>query len=78
MILGEIRDYLKKRNIVTLTDVVNHFDVSDESARLAIDYWINKGKAREVAAACGSSCGGCGSATEQFQWIEQMPVRWYK
>jgi hypothetical protein len=78
MILGEIRSYLKKRNTVTLTDVANHFDVSNESAKLAISYWINKGKAREISASCGSSCGGCGSSTEQFQWIEQVPIRWYK
>jgi len=78
MILGEIRDYLKRRSIASLNDVATHFDVSNESAKLAIEYWIKKGKARAVSAACGSSCGGCGSATEQYQWIEQIPVRWYR
>ena len=78
MILGEIRDYLKKRSMATLTDVSTHFDVSDESASLAIDFWVKKGKVRAVQAACGSSCGSsCGSGSKQYQWIEEIPVRWY-
>lgn len=78
MILGDIRDYLKQRNMVTLQDIAAHFDVSEEAARLAVDYWVKKGKVRAIAAACGTSCGSsCGSAGGQYQWIGQTPIRWF-
>ncbi len=78
MILGDIRDYLKQRQTVSLQDVATHFDLSDESASLAMDYWLKKGKVRVLAATCSSSCGShCGSAGGQYQWVGQNPVRWF-
>ncbi len=79
MILGDIRNYLKQRNTVSLQDIAIHFDLSEESAALAVEYWIKKGKVRAIAAACGASCGSsCGSAGDHYQWIEQAPIHWYR
>jgi len=77
MKLGEIRNYIKKRGTSSLIDVANHFDISQEAAKLAVEYWIKKGKIREQGVACGSSCGGCGSASENYQWVnEEHPIHW--
>jgi len=71
MILGEIRNYLQQREIVGLGEIVNRFDISPEAAKFALEYWINKGKVNTVGAACGSSCGGCGSAEDNYQWLDR-------
>ena len=77
MKLGEIRDYIKQRGESSLSDVAIHFDISKEAAKFAIEYWIKKGKVNIQGAACGSSCGGCGSADESYQWVsDEQPIRW--
>ena len=77
MKLGEIRNYIKRRGDSSLADVATHFDISNEAAKFAIEYWIKKGKVEERGAACGSSCGGCGSASESYQWVnDEHAIRW--
>ena len=77
MKLGEIRNYIKRQGSSSLVDVATHFDISHEAAKLAIEYWIKKGKVEERGAACGSSCGGCGSASESYQWVnDEHTIRW--
>lgn len=77
MKLGEIRNYIKHRGDSSLVDVAIHFDISKEAAKFAIEYWIKKGKVSIQGAACGSSCGGCGSASESYQWvINEKPIQW--
>ena len=77
MKLGEIRNYIKKRGTSSLADVATHFDISQEAAKLAIEYWIKKGKVNAQGAVCGSSCGGCGSAGENYQWVnDEHPIHW--
>ncbi len=77
MKLGEIRNYIKHRGDSSLNDVATHFDISKEAAKFAIEYWIKKGKVSAQGAACGSSCGGCGSASENYQWVnDEQPIRW--
>ena len=77
MKLGEIRNYIKQRGDSSLDDVAIHFDISKEAAKLAVEYWIKKGKVQERGAVCGSSCGGCGSASESYQWVnEEKLIRW--
>ena len=78
--LGEIRNYLKQRGPASLTEIATRFDVDTEAARLALDYWINKGKIRTIAPPCDSSpCNGCAGAEHLYQWIEQeKQVQWYQ
>ncbi len=78
MKLGEIRNYIKDRGDSSLEDVATHFDISKEAAKLAIDYWIKKGKVNVKGAACGSNCGGCGSASESYQWVKnEQTIQWF-
>ena len=74
MILGEIREYLRQREIISLAEVINRFDISAEAAKFALEYWVDKGKVNKISAACGSSCGGCGSGEENYQWINRGQV----
>jgi len=77
MKLGEIRNYIKKRGESSLDDVANHFDISPAAAKFAVEYWIKKGKVQQRGAACGSSCGGCGSAAESYQWVkDEQQIHW--
>ncbi len=77
MKLGEIRNYIKQRGESSLTDVATHFDISKAAAKLAIEYWIKKGKIAEQGAACGSGCSGCGDAHENYQWVKtEKVIRW--
>ena len=77
MKLGDIRDYIKRRGDSSLADIAIHFDISQEAAKLAIEYWIKKGKVSAQGAACGSRCSGCGSASENYQWVnDEHPIRW--
>ena len=44
MLLGQIRDYVKARGVVTLQDIMLHFDIAADSAEFALNYWLRKGK----------------------------------
>ena len=79
MKLGQIRDYIKKRGESSLADVATHFDISKEAAKLALQFWVNKGKIKTQGATCGSSCGGCGSADDSYQWVNhEIKINWVK
>lgn len=72
MILSEVRDYLRTRGQVSLSDVALHFDVTPDVARGMLDVWVRKGKAQKHSAggaSCGSSCNQCDPATvEMYVW----------
>ena len=84
MMLGEIRDYLQQRGSASLNDVATHFDITQDTAQFALNYWQRKGKIRELAAgACGS--GGCGGkscsgtkAATNYEWVKRaVPLQWF-
>lgn len=78
MKLGEIRNYIKRRGESSLADVAIHFDISKEAAKLGLQYWISKGMIKTQGAACGSSCGGCGSADNSYQWVSRdIKIHWF-
>ena len=82
MLLGEIRDYVKKRGDASLKDISLHFDITQDSVQFAIAYWQRTGKIRErSAASCGSgACGGCSSNNTQqisYEWVSRnIPMQW--
>ena len=84
MLLGEIRDYVKKRGNVSLKDISLHFDITQDSVEFAVSYWQRKGKIRQSAseAGCGSGgCGGCASNTTNqisYEWVSRdIPMQWH-
>lgn len=78
MLLADIRQYLKKRGTASLDEVAIHFDIARDAAKFALDYWVKKNKVIVQGSACGSSCGGCGSGGDNYQWKEgvAVPIRW--
>lgn len=71
MILSDLRDYVKQRGQVSLSDIALHFDADYEVARQMLDVWIKKGKIHKQLAtvSCGSSCNKCNaSSTEIYVW----------
>ena len=75
MILSEMRNYIKQRQQVTLVDIINHFDIDEQTARAMLDVWINKAKIHRkiTSASCGSSCTQCESAsTEIYIWGKEV------
>ena len=81
MLLGEIRNYLQQRGTASLYDVATHFDITQDNALFALNYWQKQGKVRTQAANCGSGCStkSCGgSSTTTFEWIKrEIPLKFY-
>ena len=82
MLLADIRHYLKQRKIASLEEVAIHFDITTDSAKFALNYWIKRGNVSVVGASCGSSCKGCGTETNRYQWqtlkvmsIQNIPIK---
>lgn len=83
MLLGEIRHYLQKRGTASVYDVATHFDIAQDTARFALNYWQRQGKVREQGGSCGSGCSGksCGGAeaAKLYEWVKRdIPLRWFK
>lgn len=71
MILSEIRDYIKQRHQASLEDIINHFDIDEDTARAMLNVWINKQKihCRNLTGSCNSQCKQCHqSLTEIYIW----------
>ncbi len=90
MKLGEIRNYVKQHGNSNLIEVANHFDISKEAAKLALEYWIKKGKIKAAGNSCQTSCkSGCssggsscgtGQSSENYQWIadkQEIRIHWF-
>ena len=75
MILQDIRQYLQQRGQATLYDIATHFDLDPEVARAMLQFWISKGRVRQLSQgdACGDSCH-CDSRAQMdtFQWNPQI------
>lgn len=52
---------MKAREVVSLQDVMLHFDIVTDSAEFALNYWLRKGKIQLKTANCSS--GGCSSGS---------------
>ncbi|MET1253830.1 FeoC-like transcriptional regulator [Aliikangiella maris] len=79
--LMEIKLLLDKRGEMTLTDLANHFYVSEGMMESMLDKWMKKGKVIkwENSGSCGSSCGSCSESSEvkvYYRWknVAQKPI----
>jgi hypothetical protein len=75
MILSELKQYIKNRQQVSLTDIANHFDVEPEAVRGMLQFWINKGKINQQLS--GPGCGGgchCDykGSNEIYEWNPEL------
>lgn len=72
MILSELRDYIRARERVTLSDMAARFDKDPDALRGMVQKWIAKGKVAKLAdgTRCGKTCGGCAPKAEEiYVWI---------
>jgi hypothetical protein len=54
-----------------------HFDITDDTARFALDFWIDKKQIRFITESCSSSCGGCSTGSGSYQWVKkEFPLTW--
>ena len=82
MLLGQIRDYVKAREVVSLQDVMLHFDIAADTAEFALNYWLRKGKIQLQTTSCntgGCSSGSCNSnKSAQYSWAQRaIPLRFH-
>ena len=80
MLLGQIRDYVQARGVVSLQDIVRHFDIAADTAEFALAYWQQKGKIRApLAAACQTGCSTCTTqANPQYEWVQRaIPLHFH-
>jgi len=57
-----IKQYLQRRGVAPMVDLVNRFDSDPAAVGAILDFWIRKGRVRRIAAVssdCGSGCSGC-------------------
>ena len=58
-----VKAYLQRRGMARLGDLVNRFDSDPAAVRGVLEFWMRKGRVREIGAA-GSACGaGCATCT---------------
>ena len=76
MILADIRDYLRERGQVSLSDLALHFDSDPLAVRGMLDVWVRKGRVSKLQG--GADCGGCNqcdsAANEIYQWTADGAV----
>lgn len=74
MSLLELKEYLQKRDIVTMSDLSIHFRASPETLEPMLKHWIRKGKLSKEGAGdpCGKKHGTCSCHYNQqiyYKWL---------
>ncbi|HID97692.1 MAG TPA: sugar metabolism transcriptional regulator [Thermodesulfobacteriaceae bacterium] len=66
-----LRQYLQKRKLVPLIDILNHFRLDKDVIEPMLELWIKKGKVKRHKgdAACRNACCKCDPASIEFyEW----------
>lgn len=73
MILADLKNYLHEQHIVSLNDLVIHFDTDQDTLRDMLEILIRKGQVRKIQEAevhC-RKCAQCHMlAAELYEWVE--------
>ena len=76
MILLDLKKYIKQHEQVTLADIKNHFDLTEEAAYGLIRPLIQQGHVQEIKIA-SCSTGECSTGCTQnsqgpsYQWVDK-------
>lgn len=81
MILLDVRDYIKERKSVPLSDLAHHFDIPESAIQPMVEHWIRKGyvivqKPIEIIANAGCSSGRCSGCTVAGCDSQSVIYRW--
>jgi uncharacterized protein YbaP (TraB family) len=73
MILSELKDYMVEKHIVSLQELLEHFDVDQETMEEMLNVWIKKGKVvklENIPMGCGK-CAQCHHfpSDEFYEWV---------
>ncbi|AHB88385.1 hypothetical protein NK55_05345 [Thermosynechococcus sp. NK55a] len=67
--LLELQDYIKKRQVVSIEELVNHFRSPPSLIEPMIEQLIAKGRVQKITPSHCSSCQQCGSQSLQlYEW----------
>lgn len=72
MSLLEIKQYLMKVKMTSLSSLCVYFNADADLTRQMLGHWVRKGCVRQCqkTPACGSSCGKCSPlVTEIYEWV---------
>lgn len=82
---SEVKRYLQARGMAPMSDLVNRFGCDAEAMRGVLDFWIRKGRVRQLQSTgrgCGSACGGCTQGncatpalSAVYQWVDVEHLR---
>ena len=79
--LMDIKNLLKERGEMTLTDLGRHFYVSESVMTAMLAQWQKKGRilTRSTSGSCGSTCGGCTESSDDqtyYRWksVAEKPI----
>lgn len=69
IMLLQLQDYIQKRQVVSLAELVTHFQTSPTVIEPILGQLIRKGRVQKVASSCCGGCHQCGShALELYEW----------
>jgi putative ferrous iron transport protein C len=77
MILADVKNFIQERQIVSMMDLIVHFNSDPETLREMLEFWIRKGTIEKVQTCDTSACNKCQhcnvqlQATEFYKWIDQ-------
>lgn len=75
MILQEIKNYVRKREQVSLNDIALHFDLDADTVRGMLDFWVRKGRIKRLkqTSDCGGACScSAKEARDIYRWNPQI------
>lgn len=85
MILLELKRYIRQHHEVSLDDIVNHFDLTDEAAKGLLDPLVRQGHIQRLPAASACQSGRCSSGcasskkSDHYLWRDKclvsLPIR---
>lgn len=77
MNLVELKSYLVKVRIASLSSICVYFNIEPERLRQMLSHWVRKGCVRQCQRnpACASSCGKCSPlVTEIYEWVGKVAI----
>lgn len=72
MSLLEIKNYLMRVKIASLTSLSSYFNCDSDILRNMLSHWVRKGCVRQCLKTpqCGTKCSQCAvPATEIYEWV---------
>ena len=74
MILTEIKNFISEKKVVSMMDLIAHFQTDPGTLREMLEVWINKGKIEKIEIN-ENHCNKCPQchmqSTEFYKWVDE-------